>query len=131
MTREQALLDAAITVQVWRRLPRYERERVRRHVARALRCPPFLVGNRGGNCGAADGASGLRFGEEAATVTAQINNPPKRRAAYPARAGEILSCGNTRFPYIAGFCKPYLGPRSTCVRMPPFRAGCAATLGRE
>lgn len=32
---------------------------------------------------------------------------------------EILSCGNTRFPYIAGFCKPYFGPRSTCVRMPP------------
>lgn len=48
MTREIALIDAAMTVQIWQRglrvqhvrCPGYTAERIKRHVARALHCYP-------------------------------------------------------------------------------------------
>lgn len=82
MTREQALLDAALTVQRWRAMPAYTRYRVLWHVARALGVPPFLAGNRGGNCAAARGDPGLpgwRAGDydcrEARTSAGQETDP--------------------------------------------------------
>lgn len=99
MTRAEALLDAAITVQRWRAMPRYERERVRRHVARALRCPPFLERDRSGNCGAADGGTGchrdLRPARGSRRLGPEIAKPAlgRRGLCIPAKSREILSCG--------------------------------------
>ena len=103
MPRADALIDARLTVQVWRRLPPYIRVHVRGHVARALGVPPFLAGNRSGNCGAAD----LRGGRGQRKLSANVNNPRYggRGLHTGNKAGKLRSC-ILRIPNIAGFCKP-------------------------
>lgn len=110
MTRHAALIDARLTVQMWRR-------------------PPFLPGDRA----SADGGCGLRSGRDPRRLGANVNNPPKRRAAYPASAGEISLSGIERFLQLVGFCKPHLGATldvrpdaaSARVRWPPKEANFA------
>jgi hypothetical protein len=135
MTRDLALLEAALTVQRWRRLPPYTRARVLGHVARALACRPFLVGGRKRDCGAADGGE----------MTAHRTLHARRNCAY-AGASEIAKpacgAGGLSIPAMperivpsrpilsdpAAFCKRQLATGEVCPAPGLRRRGCSATM---
>lgn len=143
MIRQLALLDAALTVQAWRRLPPGYGARVCDRVARDLGCFRVVEGGRGGTCAAAGRNARLQRERTRDYATRVARNSAGRetdpRIAKPAEAAgmrtgepENLGCIATpRLSDIAGFCKPKLWAALELRPKAAIRPGCAATRGRK